>query len=117
MTAATQPTSITLTVTATGPTGTFVNPFATGIVEFWYRPTGGAVWYLVGNAGAGSSRDTGVGGNRFWDFSITFNPPAFTPDGVDLTTPGMTIDIAAIGINANGDAIMSPTQTITVANP
>ena len=114
-TAATQPTSITLTVTATGPSATFVNPFATGTVQFWYRPTGGTVWYQIGTSSAGSSRDNGT--NRFWDFSVTFNPPALTPDGVPLTTPGMTIDIAAIGINANGDAIMSPVQTITVANP
>jgi len=113
--AATQPTSITLTVTAQGPTATYVNPFATGTVEFWYRPTGNAVWYLIGNAGAGSSRDNSV--NRFWDYSITFNPPNFTPDQVSLTTAGMTIDVVAIGVNAAGDAIMTAPVTLTVANP
>jgi len=112
---ATQPTSITLTVTATGPTATYTNPFATGTVEFWYRPTGNPVWYLIGNSGAGSSRDNSV--NRFWDFSITFNPPNFTPDQVALTTAAMTIEVVAIGVNANGDAIMSAPVTLTIANP
>jgi hypothetical protein len=111
----TQPTSITLTVTAQGPTATYTNPFATGTVEFWYRPTGNAVWYLIGNAGAGSSRDNSV--NRFWDYTISFNPPNFTPDQVSLTTNGMTIDVVAIGVNSNGDAIMSAPVTLTVANP
>jgi len=113
--AATQPTSITLTVTATGPTAVFTNPFATGTVEFWYRPTGNAVWYLIGNAGAGSSRDNSI--NRFWDYTISFNPPNFTPDQVSLTGNASTIDVVAIGVNSNGDAIMTPTVTLTVANP
>jgi len=114
-TAATKPFSITLTATAQGPTATYVNPFATGSVQFWYRPTGGTVWYQIGNASAGSSRDNSV--NRFWDYSVSFNPPATTPDGVVLTTPAMTIDIVAIGVTAAGDGLMSPIQTITIANP
>jgi hypothetical protein len=114
-TAATKPFSINLTVTATGPTATYVNPFATGTVEFWYRPTGGTTWFFMGNAGAGSSRDNSV--NRFWDYSISFNPPATAPDGTVLTTNAMTIDIVAIGVTAAGDGLMSPIQTITIANP
>jgi hypothetical protein len=111
----TQPTSITLTATAQGLTQTYTNPFATGVVQFWYRPTGNAVWYLIGNAAAGVSRDNNT--NRFWDYTITFNPPNFTPDQVALTTAGMTIDVAAIGINAAGDAVMTATTVLTVANP
>jgi hypothetical protein len=114
---ATQPTSINLTVTARGPTGTYVNPFAAGVVEFWYRPSGNPVWYFIGNSAAGSSRDTGVGGFRFWDYTISFNPPNFTPDQVALTTAGMTIDVIAIGVTAAGDGLASPPITLTVANP
>jgi len=114
---ATQPTSITLTVTAQGTTAIYTNPFQTGTVEFWYRPTGNAVWYLIGNAGPGSSRDTGAGGFRFWDFAVTFNPPNFTPDQVALTTPGMTIEVMAIGVNSAGDAIATAPITLTIANP
>jgi hypothetical protein len=113
--AATQPTSITLTVTAQGLTQIYTNPFATGTVEFWYRPTGNAVWYLIGNSAAGVSRDNNV--NRFWDFTISFNPPNFTPDQVSLTTNGMTIDVMAVGVNAAGDAVATATTVLTVANP
>jgi hypothetical protein len=112
---ATQPTSVTLTVTAQGLSQIYTNPFATGVVQFWYRPTGGTSWYLVGNSSAGLSRDNGT--NRFWDYSVTFNPPDITPDGVGLTTAGSTIQVAAIGINAAGDAIMTAPITLTVANP
>jgi len=112
---ATQPTSITLTVTAQGPTATYTNPFATGTVQFWYRPQANAVWYLIGNAGAGSSRDNSV--NRFWDYSISFNPPNLTPDQVALTTNGQVIEVMAIGVNANGDGIATLPITLTIANP
>jgi len=112
---ATQPTSVALTATAQGNTQTYTNPFGTGVVEFWYRPTGNAVWYFMGNSAPGVSRDNNV--NRFWDYTITFNPPNFTPDQVALTTAAMTIDIVAIGVNSAGDGVMTAPVTITIANP
>jgi hypothetical protein len=113
--AATQPTSITLTATAQGLSQVYTNPFSTGIVQFWYRPAGNAVWYLIGNATAGVSRDNNV--NRFWDYSISFNPANFTPDQVSLTTNASTIEVMAIGVNAAGDGVATAPVTLTVANP
>ena len=50
-------------------------------------------------------------------FDAAGDRPATAPDGTVLTTNAMTIDIVAIGVTAAGDGLMSPIQTITIANP
>ena len=118
----TNPLSTVLTGVATGTTGIFTNPFVA--TQLWYRPTGGAVWFLASStdatAAGPSTSDNGI--NRTWNFGFTFNPPVQTPathlgGPVGLTTNAMTIDVVIVGINANGDAIQTPTQVITIANP
>jgi hypothetical protein len=108
------PTTITLTATAKGATATFANPLVGGVVGVWYRLTGTNPFFFAGNAAAGVSRDDGV--NRFWDYVFTFDPPVTAPDGTVLTS-GQTIEIVLVGINANGDGIMTPSKQIQLTNP
>jgi hypothetical protein len=116
--AASNPTSATITVTAAGTTATFNNPFSGGSVGIWYQVGGAGPWYFAGNAGTGSTRDDGT--NRFWDYTFTFDPPATTPTGVNVTPAAGTstnIAVMAIGVNSNGDAVASPGLSFTLTNP
>ncbi len=122
---AANPTSTVLTAVATGATGIFTNPFVA--TQLWYRPTTTAVWFLAPStdavASAPSTSDNGI--NRTWNFAFTWNPPAATPAShlggpQNLTPPNpgtIVLDVVIIGINANGDAIQTPIQTITLTTP
>jgi hypothetical protein len=121
-TAATNPTTTTITATATGQSGVFNNPFST--VQLWYRPTGTTTWFLATATQAGTtSSDNGT--NRTWIYAFTFDPPAATPVSAagapqNLTPAnGATIsmDVMVIGVNSNGSAISTPVQAITLTNP
>jgi hypothetical protein len=116
------PTTTTFTATAAGVSALLGNPFST--VQIWYQ-VGAGPWFLAGTTGPGSSRDTGVGGNRFWDFSFTWDPPAAAqPDQTgaiaSLTPPNagtIVVNVMAIGMNANGDALFTAPMVITLTNP
>ena len=122
---AVNPTSTVITAVATGTTGIFTNPFVT--TQLWYRPTGGAVWFLApasdATASGPSTSDNGI--NRTWNFAFTWNPPAGTPAShlggpVTLTPPNpgtISVDVVIVGINANGDGIQTPIQVITLSTP
>jgi len=108
------PTSTTFTVTAAGVTSTFANPFTT--VQVWYRINGAGSWFLAGTTGAGLSRDTGVGGQRFWDFTLVWTPPKSGPNDVttgaaNVLTGGANIQVIGIGFNATGDGIIAGAGT------
>jgi Bacterial Ig-like domain (group 2) len=123
--AAANPTSTVITGVATGATGIFTNPFVTA--QLWYRPQATAVWFLApatdAVAAGPSTSDNGV--NRTWNFAFTWNPPAATPAShlggpQNLTPPNpgtIVLDVVIVGINANGDAIQTPIQTITLTTP
>ena len=107
-----------LTATAAGTTSTFNNPFVS--VSFWYQGAGG-VWVQIPNSTVtqASVQDTGVGGQRTWTFTFTWDPPASGPDGTSfMPAPGATIalPVRAIGINSNGDGLVTPTFTLTISN-
>ena len=117
------PTTTTFTVTAAGVSGQLANPFTT--VQVWAQ-VGAGSWFLIGTTGGGSSRDTGVGGNRFWDFTFTWDPPASLPfdaatsAAASLTPANATtipVNIRGIGITANGDAVATATIVVTLVNP
>jgi hypothetical protein len=116
------PTTTTFTATAAGVSALLGNPFST--VQIWYQ-VGAGPWFLAGTTGPGSSRDTGVGGNRFWDFTFTWDPPAAAqPDQTgaiaSLTPPNagtIAVNVMAIGMNANGDALFTASIPITLTNP
>jgi hypothetical protein len=115
------PTSTTFTATAAGVTGVLTNPFTT--VQFWYQVNGAGPWFLAGTATNSGVRDTGVGGQRFFDYTFTFTPPATAPiDPATSTaaslTGGATLNFRAIGADSNGDGIVSSnTQAVTLTNP
>jgi hypothetical protein len=113
----------TITVTASGVSGTFANPFTR--VDIWYQVAGGSgTWFLAGTASAGLSRDTGVNGNRFWDYTFSFTPPKSaqrdlaTGTAVSLTTGTASVNLIGIGYTANGDGLITPNAvTIALTNP
>jgi hypothetical protein len=121
-TAATNPTTTTITATASGQTGIFNNPFST--VQLWYRPTGTTTWFqATATQAATTSSDNGV--NRTWNYAFTFDPPAATPVSAAGAPQNLTpangatisIDVMVIGVNSNGSAISTPVQAITLTNP
>jgi hypothetical protein len=89
------PTSVTLTATATGASGTFNNPFTAG-VHFYHRAPGG-VNELIGTAAAPSVTDDGV--TRTWTWTISW-----TPAGATAQNPA---SVFAVGVHSSGDALRS----------
>jgi len=122
---AVNPTSTVVTAVATGVTNTFINPFTT--VQFWYRPSGGPVWFLApaSDAVQGAIGGTDNGVTRSFVYTFTWNPPSATPASsagapVTLTPPAagtVLVDVMIIGINANGDAIGTTFTTVTLTHP
>jgi hypothetical protein len=111
------PTAVTFTATATGALGVFANPFTNG-VQLWLQVTAGGSWYLGATCGVATMRENAT--NRFWDYTCTIDPPAFTQDGTSLTPAAggsISVNVRAIGISFNGDGIASPPVAITVTNP
>lgn len=114
------PTSATFTASAAGTTGLLTNPFTQ--VQFWYRVNNAGPWFLAGTSTSSTSRDTGVGGFRFWDYTFTWTPPKSAPVdpatnvGASLTA-GASIQMVAIGINGSGDGVVGPVANITLTNP
>ncbi|MGQ0649630.1 MAG: hypothetical protein ACT4P7_18915 [Gemmatimonadaceae bacterium] len=93
--------TVTITARATGPTGTFANPF-TSRVEFWVQNAAGTTWRRIGTSTSPSVTDNGV--NRIWSFSIVWNPEgAYTATFPAAATT--VTRVVAIGINAAGDAL------------
>lgn len=83
---------------ASGPTGTFANPFS--LVEFWARPLVGGVWLRIGQSAAPVLTDNGI--TRSWTWTIIWNPtPADAPFANQSTTQ---MAIMALGVG--------PAQTI-----
>lgn len=115
------PTTVTLTATASGTSGIFNNPFAT--VQFWYQVNGAGAWFLAGTASGASSRDTGATGFRFWDYTLTgFTPPKSSPIDIStgtstVLTGGANLTFRAIGITGTGDGLVSNSQPVTLTNP
>jgi hypothetical protein len=103
--------SVTLTVTATGTSGIYPNPFANGNVYFYVvtDPVAPAPYYnatnvfalLQGVPGTGATfTDTGAVRTYSWTYTLT-------KDQVATIAAGTNISIAVIGVNATGDAILS----------
>ena len=77
------------------------NPFSR--VEFYYlNPTTGG-YVLIGQASGGSPNQTVT--ERTWTYNLTWDPPAGVPVGA--------VTIIAVGVDAEGDAARTATQTVT----
>jgi len=97
---AANPASRTVTVTAAGPTATFNAPFSR--VDFYAQLASGR-WTLIGTATSYSTTDNGAAQGRKHSWSISFTP------GLIATWAANPVPMMAVGANANGDALTSPT--------
>lgn len=116
---ATHPTSVNLTASASGKTGTFVNPFTT--VTFWYREPTTGDYIQVGSTSSATVTDTGAGNGRTWSYKFAWDPPA-RDDYNNVLAPqfgsgNVSVNLIAIGTNAAGDAVSTGTVTIQLSNP
>jgi hypothetical protein len=104
--ASVNPLSVTLNADAFGPVNTFAAPFTR--VDFYVDFGGNLVQVGTGTLGATQDDGSPFGRRQRWTFS-------FTP-GTDFGLGAL--NIYAIGVNAAGDALVSPVSTnITVTNP
>lgn len=100
--ATTEPTSTTLSAVATGPSGTFAQPFTQ--VRFYRRVSGGGAYTLIGTATAASAADNGT--IRTWTFTSTFDASALGANNYD---------VIAAGVNTAGQALVTdPPMVLTV---
>jgi hypothetical protein len=83
-------TTITLTAQATGPQGTFANPFPNGVNFYRQDPTQNNRWIFVGTSTTAVATDDDVQAVRRWTYSLTV-PNASVP------APQVT---RAMGLNA-----------------
>jgi uncharacterized protein YjdB len=106
-----QPSTSTITATAVGPTGTFVNPFAT-VYFYAVYPAGPASSpnvVLLGSVTGASAQvieQTAPTVNRLYRWTFTFDASQ-RPQG--------TYNVFAVGFSAVRDAFRSPDLAITVA--
>ncbi len=118
-------TSVTLNAEATGPTGTMPNTFAGGTV-YWFLvaddgdgfpyTTGPETWSILGttSGSAATFTDDGVVAPTLRHYNHTFSlsgtHPAIQALGAGLA-PGIAVNIAAIGVNTAGAALITQFRT------
>jgi hypothetical protein len=103
------PISTQVSATATGPAGSFANPFSE--VRFYFQNTEGRFDY-IGSASVSVSDNT-VESTRTFTYRATWNPtnPKVRPAGV----AGTAYTVVAVGIDSDGDALgATPSTPITV---
>lgn len=105
-TPAANPLSVTYTMVAAGPTATFSPPFTT--VNMFVVSGGNLV--QIGTATFAGTTDDGSPQGRRHSWTFTWTP------GTAFGTAAQTV--YAIGVNANGDALVSPANAnVTTTNP
>lgn len=123
---AANPSSTVITAIAAGAPVIFGNPFGSGAVQLWYRPTGTTVWFLAPSSDVSlGTVVTDNGAQRQFLYNLMWNPPAATPPSASSAPVSLTpanggsinIDVMVIGVNWNGDGVATPIQVITVSNP
>jgi hypothetical protein len=92
--------TVALTAVADVPLNTTENPFNT--VNFYYRPTASSPLVLIGTATATLSQTVS---NRTYTYTLTWDPDAAVPAG--------TIPVVAIGIDKNGNGVLTNAQNVT----
>jgi hypothetical protein len=102
------PTSTTLTPTLVGTTaGLANNPFPAAVRVMWRLSTE-TRWRIAGTSTATGAND--VGGVRTWSFTgVSFSVPA--------EIVGASLEFLVVGIDNQGDALVSSLITVTVTNP
>ncbi|GLC26314.1 beta strand repeat-containing protein [Roseisolibacter agri] len=109
------PTTGTFSVTTTGQVNAFINPFVR--VELYYAQVGGqATYQFLGTAPVGIVTDVPANGATGRTITSNF---VFTPVGTALArgvtaNTSVQYNVIAVGITANGDALVSAPVTVTV---
>lgn len=91
--------SVGLRVTADVPLVPGVNPFSR--VDFYYQSAAGPLVLI----GTGNAAMTQTAISRTWAYDLTWNP--------DATVPVGTVAVVAIGVDAEGDAVLSGAIVLT----
>jgi len=108
---AANPTTVTLTASATGTESTtfqYLNPFTT--VQFYYLDPVTTEYILIGVSGASSVTDNPAVTQRTFSWTVSWDPPAALPVGA--------VSVIAIGVNTAGDALVTKVNNlITLTNP
>jgi hypothetical protein len=99
-----RPVSTVLSATVTGPSGTFINPFA-AVLFFYQDPAGW--WMPIGSAGA---TVTDFPPTRTWRYQLTWSPSGLRPAGI----AGTPYKIMAVGIASGGSALLSDAQAVMI---
>jgi hypothetical protein len=94
--------SISLSVDATGPAGTFNNPFGRGVFFFWVDATG--TTQLIARSQAPLADESG--GVRTWTWTVSFSAPNAQPQ--------LNVPIFAIGVDSQGDGLRTAVNTNVV---
>jgi Bacterial surface proteins containing Ig-like domains len=97
--AAASSTTVTLVAVADVPLNSAVDPFAR--VDFFYD-NGGGVLIKIGTATAVLAQTVS---NRTYTYTIVWNPDAAVPVGA--------VNVVALGVDAQGDAVLTATQVVT----
>jgi hypothetical protein len=98
------PATRTITATATGPTGTFANPFT--VVHFYYTDWNGNAILFASTGAATTLEQTAPTVNRLYRWTATFNAAGLPA--------GYMTQVFAVGVDADRDALMSNAAGITL---
>jgi hypothetical protein len=102
------PLSVSFTAQASGPTASYNQPFTR--VD-WYINFGGFL-NLIGTSSSASLNDDGSAFGRVFSYSLTWTP------GNTFGCALAGANIYAVGINAAGDALVTPVNTnVSITNP
>ena len=103
--------TVTLQASATGPTGSFPNPWVSGWVYFYYHHGVTGAWVYIGRVAGGSATMTDDGySTRTCTWTLVFDATG---------VPAGALDLLAVGSNTSGTPYMyaTPVNTnVTVVN-
>ena len=110
------PTSTTLSVTASGTTATFPNPFSR--VDFYAVNAAGTNLVLVGSVPAGSATLVDNGATRVFTYALPVTALSFYTT-LGGTVPGVIgpVNVYAFGVNAAGNVALVSTAVAQTINP
>jgi hypothetical protein len=91
--------TITVTAEASGPAGTFNNPFGTGVFFYWVDHTG--TTQLITSSQSPVAEE--LGGVRRWTWTVNFSVPGAVPQ--------VGVQLFATGVSSAGDGLRTPINT------
>jgi hypothetical protein len=92
--------SVNVKARATGPTGTFANPFTGGTLYFYYFD--GTDYNLLGSVAGSAGLISDTGTDRYYDWTF----PITSADVADIAN-GTIYTVYMIAVDSDGDALMT----------